>query len=70
MKVNVEKILEKNNKGAVIRISSEMIISYIILNPVSQTTAGKENFQRTFKDDQRSYRMDEASGVTMMPQLQ
>ncbi|VDO28002.1 unnamed protein product [Onchocerca flexuosa] len=61
---------ELNNKGAVIRISADMVISYVILNPVSQKTAGKENFQRSFKDDQRSYRMDEQSGATVMPQLQ
>ncbi|VDK81933.1 unnamed protein product [Onchocerca ochengi] len=62
--------MRRNNKGAVIRISAEMVISYVILNPVSQKTAGKENFERSFKDDQRSYRMDEQSGATVMPQLQ
>ncbi|EJW80269.1 hypothetical protein WUBG_08823, partial [Wuchereria bancrofti] len=59
-----------NNKGAVIRINAEMVISYVLLNPVSQTTAGKDNFQRSFKDDQRSYRMDELNNATMLPQLQ
>ncbi|KHN84555.1 Serine/threonine-protein phosphatase PP1-2 [Toxocara canis] len=48
---------ELNNKGAVMRISSDMVISYAILNPVNPQTAGRENFQRSFKDDQRSYRM-------------
>lgn len=47
-----------------------MVISYVILNPVSQTTAGKDNFQRSFKDDQRSYRIDELNNATMLPQLQ
>uniref|UniRef100_A0A1I8EEX7 Serine/threonine-protein phosphatase n=1 Tax=Wuchereria bancrofti TaxID=6293 RepID=A0A1I8EEX7_WUCBA len=61
---------ELNNKGAVIRINAEMVISYVLLNPVSQTTAGKDNFQRSFKDDQRSYRMDELNNATMLPQLQ
>ncbi|EFO19608.1 hypothetical protein LOAG_08884 [Loa loa] len=61
---------ELNNKGAVIRISAEMVISYVILNPVSQTTAGKDNFQRSFKDDQRSYRMDEMNNAAILPQLQ
>uniref|UniRef100_F1LB22 Serine/threonine-protein phosphatase n=2 Tax=Ascaris TaxID=6251 RepID=F1LB22_ASCSU len=50
---------ELNNKGAVMRISSDMVISYAILNPVNPQTAGRENFQRSFKDDQRSYRMTE-----------
>lgn len=49
----------QNNKGAVMRISSDMVISYAILNPVNPQTAGRENFQRSFKDDQRSYRMTE-----------
>ncbi|VDN91998.1 unnamed protein product [Brugia pahangi] len=61
---------ELNNRGAVIRINAEMVISYVLLNPVSQTTAGKDNFQRSFKDDQRSYRMDELNNATMLPQLQ
>lgn len=47
-----------------------MVISYVILNPVSQTTAGKDNFKRSFKDDQRSYRMDEANNAAVLPQLQ
>ncbi|VDK87189.1 unnamed protein product [Litomosoides sigmodontis] len=61
---------ELNNKGAVVRISAEMVISYVILNPVSQATAGKDNFKRSFKDDQRSYRMDESISATVLPQLQ
>lgn len=52
------------------RISADMVISYAILNPVSQTNAGKENFQRSFKDDQRSYRMDDPNGATTMPSVQ
>ncbi|VDM98897.1 unnamed protein product [Thelazia callipaeda] len=61
---------ELNNKGAVLRISADMVISYAILNPVSHTTAGKEYFMHNFKDDQRSYRMDDLNGATTLPQLQ
>uniref|UniRef100_A0A0R3RYV3 Serine/threonine-protein phosphatase n=1 Tax=Elaeophora elaphi TaxID=1147741 RepID=A0A0R3RYV3_9BILA len=61
---------ELHNKGAVIRISAEMVISYVILNPVSQKTAGKDSFERSFKDDQRSYRMDESNNATVLPQFQ
>ncbi|VDN27301.1 unnamed protein product [Gongylonema pulchrum] len=52
------------------RISADMVISYAILNPVSQATAGRENFQRSFKDDQRSYRMEEQTSATVMPMPQ
>ncbi|MFH4976845.1 hypothetical protein AB6A40_003554 [Gnathostoma spinigerum] len=51
------KYADLQNRGAVLKISKKMVMKFVVLNPVSTETAGKDNFQKAFRDDQSSYRM-------------
>uniref|UniRef100_A0A7E4W0J2 Serine/threonine-protein phosphatase n=1 Tax=Panagrellus redivivus TaxID=6233 RepID=A0A7E4W0J2_PANRE len=46
---------DMNNRGAVMRINAQMVISFVILNPTEKEYAGAENFRNSFKDDATSY---------------
>ena len=47
--------LFQNNRGAVMKISQQMVISFVILNPTEKELAGADNFRSSFKDDATSY---------------
>jgi hypothetical protein len=42
--------IEMNNRGAIMVIDKNMCVSYALLNPVEENTAGAENFKRTFTE--------------------
>uniref|UniRef100_A0A914YY35 Serine/threonine-protein phosphatase n=1 Tax=Panagrolaimus superbus TaxID=310955 RepID=A0A914YY35_9BILA len=46
---------EMNNRGAVMKINSQMVISFVLLNPTEKDSAGAENFRSSFHDDLTSY---------------